>query len=40
MLQTSEKYVGFRLFAWFLTHPTSEIHINKLFREIAAARSR
>lgn len=32
-----EKFVGFRVLAWFLTHPTGEIHINKLAREIGVS---
>ncbi|WP_054847318.1 hypothetical protein [Methanoculleus chikugoensis] len=35
MLCEFKKFVGFRILAWFLTHPpTGEIHINKLAREI------
>ncbi|NLB00891.1 MAG: nucleotidyltransferase domain-containing protein [Methanomicrobiales archaeon] len=37
MLREFEKFVGFRVLAWFLTHPTGEIHINKLAREIAVS---
>ncbi|WP_214041217.1 nucleotidyltransferase domain-containing protein [Methanoculleus sp.] len=37
MLREFEKFVGFRVLAWFLTHPTGEIHINKLAREIGVS---
>ena len=37
MFQEFEKFVGFRVLAWFLTHPTGEIHINKLAREIGVS---
>jgi len=37
MLQEFEKFVGFRVLAWFLTHPTGEIHINKLARELGVS---
>ncbi len=37
MLREFETFVGFRVLAWFLTHPTGEIHINKLAREIGVS---
>ena len=37
MFREFEKFVGFRVLAWFLTHPTGEIHINKLAREIGVS---
>lgn len=38
MLCEFKKFVGFRILAWFLTHPpTGEIHINKLAREIGVS---
>ena len=37
MFREFEKFVGFRILAWFLTHPTGEIHINKLAREIGVS---
>jgi len=37
MLREFEKFVGFRVLAWFLTHPTGEIHINKLARELGVS---
>ncbi len=37
MLREFEKFVGFRVLTWFLTHPTGEIHINRLAREIGVS---
>jgi len=37
MFREFETFVGFRVLAWFLTHPTGEIHINKLAREIGVS---
>ena len=37
MLREFEKFVGVRVLAWFLTHPTGEIHINKLARELGVS---
>lgn len=37
MFQEFERFVGFRVLAWFLTHPTGEIHINKLARELGVS---
>ncbi len=37
MLREFKTFVGFRVLAWFLTHPTGEIHINKLAREIGVS---
>lgn len=36
-LREFETFVGFRVLAWLLTHPTGEIHINKLAREIGVS---
>jgi predicted nucleotidyltransferase len=37
MLREFETFVGFRILAWFLTHPTGEIHIKKLARELGVS---
>ena len=37
MLREFEKFVGFQVLAWFLTHPSGEIHINKLARELGVS---
>jgi Mn-dependent DtxR family transcriptional regulator len=37
MLREFEKFVGFRVLARFLTHPTGEIHINKFARELGVS---
>ncbi len=37
MFREFEKFVGFRVLAWFLTHPTGEIHISELAREIGVS---
>ncbi|RXE55374.1 DNA polymerase subunit beta [Methanoculleus taiwanensis] len=37
MIKEFQKFVGFRILAWFLTHPTGEIHINRLAREIGVS---
>lgn len=37
MICEFEKFVGFRILVWFLAHPTGEIHINKLAREIGVS---
>ena len=37
MFREFEKFVGLRVLTWFLTHPTGEIHINKLARELGVS---
>ena len=37
MIQEFKKFVGFRILAWFLTHPTNETHVNRLAREVGVS---